>query len=1081
MRHNQLKLLRAVLLALAAGTIAGAATKPEVSLLLDTSAGSPARIAMGKLRSALQEKRVSLEEIQRLEAARGETIIVAGLSKGSGAAAAYAKTLGLTLPSEPETVFIHRADWKGHKLILLSSGDNLGLAYALYDVVDRVGWTAAGTDPFSEVRDASEKPAVRDRAVSTYTMQQAYFESRLFNEAYWAKYFDNLVRNRFNNFYLLFGYESTGYLAPPYAWFFDLPEFPEVKAAGVTRQQQEHYLRALNRVIEMAHERGLYFTLGIWDHIYDGVSSYYTEGVWNHLPEVNGRRPRWPVEGLNEKNLVPYTQAALRHFLQVVPNLDGIQFRMHGESGLSKAGLRNFWEPIFRIMAQEHPKIRFDARAKEFPIDLINLALDMHVRLRLVTKYSAEQAGMPFHPTHLDRATQFGTRHGYADLLTYPQRYKMLWRLWTSGTMRVLLWGDPDYARRFAESSHLYDGDGFEVAEPLATKMASQPHDQAPFDLLKPQYRYYDQEFERYWAFFQAFGRLGYDPATNPEVWDKEFERHYGKLAGPPVERALHRASWILPKIVEYSLPASKFPTTRGWPERQRWEDLPGYAKANPIDTQVYASIQEEASNLLSGEETAKIRPEQTSQWFADTAKEVLADAAAAQPAAGAPRNKELDSTLVDLRILAHLAEYHSRRIYAGIHYSLFQQSHDVSELDAAIAWEQRAIQAWESLVESAGNIYADDMMLGLRETPATNRPGADLSGTWRDELPKLRSGLEKLQQEKTKFHLDCRQVVGRYDFGRGTLPAGYQRLPHRKDVSIVMPNGYYELAFTVRDDSAKPKDYGPMWIEANGEDHTDTFSVNAGASVERKLETAVRDGKLNLMFANPSEGSWTVSRMVVTRVEPRIAHVPVRVIHPGEDLVLKATVAADGDLQSVRAYFGDTAHGFTARDLEHVGTAQYRLTIPAAECTAGTHYFLEAVDSKGRRATYPHEGREQPVTVEMQSDTTPPSLTSTPVETARPEQPLRIVAQVQDPSGVRWVRLRYRSVNQYQDYRTLQMLPSGKAGQYQAEIPGEQIPARWDFQYFFEVMDNQGNGKIYPDADKETPYVVVKLDRSAK
>ena len=83
--------------------------------------------------------------------------------------------------------------------------------------------------------------------------------------------------------------------------------------------------------------------------------------------------------------------------------------------------------------------------------------------------------------------------------------------------------GDPDYARRFAASTRLYDGDGFEVNEPLATKMEAQPHDARPFDLLKPPYRYDDYEFERYWHFFQVFGRLGYNPDTPPEVWQREF------------------------------------------------------------------------------------------------------------------------------------------------------------------------------------------------------------------------------------------------------------------------------------------------------------------------------------------------------------------------------------------------------------------------------------------------------------------------------------------------------------------------------------------------------------------------------
>ena len=44
--------------------------------------------------------------------------------------------------------------------------------------------------------------------------------------------------------------------------------------------------------------------------------------------------------------------------------------------------------------------------------------------------------------------------------------------------------------------------------------------------------------------------------------------------------------------------------------------------------------------------------------------------------------------------------------------------------------------------------------------------------------------------------------------------------------------------------------------------------------------------------------------------------------------------------------------------------------------------------------------------------------------------------------------------------------------------IPGEDIAAKWELQYFFEVMDTNGNSKIYPDLEKERPYIVVKLQR---
>ena len=100
------------------------------------------------------------------------------------------------------------------------------------------------------------------------------------------------------------------------------------------------------------------------------------------------------------------------------------------------------------------------------------------------------------------------------------------------------------------------------------------------------------------------------------------------------------------------------------------------------------------------------------------------------------------------------------------------------------------------------------------------------------------------------------------------------------------------------------------------------------------------------------------------------------------------------------------------------------------------------------------------------------------PVTTAPAGKPLTITAEVRDASGVKWVRLRYRSVNQHQDYRTCRCCPPGKKDQYQAVIPAEDVPPTWDLMYFIEVMDKAGNGRIYPDLNRETPYIVVRLQR---
>jgi hypothetical protein len=484
-----------------------------------------------------------------------------------------------------------------------------------------------------------------------------------------------------------------------------------------------------------------------------------------------------------------------------------------------------------------------------------------------------EQMGLPFHPTHINRQNQFDRRHSYADLLRYPQRYKMHWRLWNGGTARVLLWGDPEYVRRFAESTRLYDGDGFEVNEPLCTKMEAQPHDAKPFDLLTPAHRYYDYEFERYWHFFQVFGRVGYNTNAPAEIWEREFERRFGREAAPFVEKGLHQASWVLPRIVASCYPYDAFPMTRGWAEKQRLGDLPAYAKAEGSDIQQFASFDEEARLLIEGEDTAKLRPSENSRWFAHTARDINAQVAQAEQHIGSHRSKESDSTLTDLKILANLALFHSRRIPAAVNYRLFVRTKDARALEDAITQERSAVEAWRQLVAAAGDFYVEDLMMGVR--------GASLCGHWKDELAALESGLTALEGQRREL----------------------------KTASASKPAPRYQVA-------------------------TDT-----------------RDGAI-------------IS----------IAHQPV---------------------------------------------------------------------------------------------------TSAPVG-----NPVIITAKVSAPSDVKWVRLRYRSVNQHQDYLTAPMLPTGEKDQYRAVIPAEDIPPTWDLVYYVEAMDNTGNGKMYPDLNKETPYIVVKLQR---
>lgn len=844
---------------------------PEVSIISNPTPATSVVYGIKRITDALQIKNISYERVYSLKEARGKSIILTGLAYETGAAADMLSSGKHTVPKVPEALTIWKTDWNKKPVWLISGFDDRGTMYGLLEVANRISWSDNRNAPMNEVKEITEQPDVTDRAVSIYTMNRAYWESRFYDEAYWEAYLDMLAKNRFNSLVVIFGYENGGFLAPCYPYFFNVNGYENVNMVGITKEQQQRNLTALNRLIKMTHDHGMRFTVGIWDHIYRG-------GVQGGGIPGTKDSPDKPVPGLvwglTGDNLTVYTKAALTKFVKEVPGLDAIQFRMHDESGLKNGEQESFWSDVFKMMKETAPNLRLDLRAKELKESIIQSAISEGVTFRITTKHWMEQMGMPYHPTRIN-PEKSPRRHSYSDLLRYPKQYKMHWRLWNGGTSRILLWGDPEFARRFAACTHLYDGDGYEVNEPLATKMEAQPHDAIPFNLLNSQYRYYTWEFERYWHFFQVFGRMGYNPNTSPDIWDKEFEARFGKQAGPLIEKALHKASWILPRIITSNYPYSSFPMTRGWAEKQRLGNLPSFAKAEGSDLMQFASFDEEAKILLEGGETAKMLPSANSVWFAQISADINKLITEAEQATGnTNKSKEFISTITDLKILSNLALYHSRRIPAAVSYRLFERTQDTAALEAAITYERKAMEAWRQMVTAAGDVYTNDLMMGVRV--------ADLCGHWKDELDSLQTGLASLELKKQQYK----------------------------------PQGTVKKA--------------PLY----------------------------KDG-------------------------PEI----------NQNQVLQIT----------------------------------------------------------------HE----------------------PVISAPAGKPINIAVKVSAPSGIKWVRLQYRNVNQEQEYHMLPMLPSGEKDRYQVIVPSEQINPKWDFMYLIEIMDNKGNGSIYPDLNKETPYIVVKLNRT--
>lgn len=715
------------------------AASPQISIVTDREMGPVALYGLGKLTETLQAVNISFERVNSLAAASGRELLIIGLSEGSGPAAALLKAGNRTVPAVSQALTVWNTRWGKKQAAVIAGYDDKGIMYGLLDVAQRIGWSD-GRKPLKFIEDVVSEPYVRERGIAMYTMHRRYWESRFYDEKFWAGYFDMMARDRLNMLEILFGYENGGFMAPCYPYFFDVEGFPEVKMEDITPERQKHNVDAMHRLIAMAHERGIGVRLGVWDHIYRGEVQAGGNPAFEYDPDHS---LPWQVTGIETTgNLIPYTKAAFAKFLKTFPELDAILFKTNNESGLKTEELHDFSVSFFETVAQTAPDMQIDIHSKGLTDTLINTASSLGIKFRILPKFWMEQLGLPFSPTHVNREDQKNRRHGYADMLRYPQKYHMLWKLWNGGTNRTFLWGDPEYVRRFADATRLYNSSAYEVYEPMATKMESQFHDVKPFDLLKPQYQYYDQEYERYWYFFRVWGRVGYDPNTSADVWNKEFEKRLGAEAAPVIQAALNEASWVLPRIVASCYPYSFFPTTNAWPEKQRLGDLPLYAKAEGSDIQQFAGFDQEAQVLLGTFETGKTLPSTTSLWLQKLSESIDKKVAEAEKKIKAKDNKEFNSTIVDLKMLSRLALYHSRRVPAAVSYCLFLRTQDAAALDAAIAHEQNATEAWRELVAAAGDVYADNILIGH----------VPLSGHWRDELVALEQGLEKLKQQRAGF-----------------------------------------------------------------------------------------------------------------------------------------------------------------------------------------------------------------------------------------------------------------------------------------------------------------------------------------
>lgn len=719
---------------------ATAAAAGEVQLFVATPLPKAAQVALEELREAVASHGVVVRDAAAPPKPETAAILV-GTSRGTET---FDRLLGdakIEVPDLPESSAVAWIEGRRQTLVIAGS-DERGLTYALRDAargITLAPHAPTGGDWTKGVTPAVESPFLRVRNVSLHLFNADCEREWFFSEEFWRFYFARLSLSRFNRCTLTFC-DQTNYLCPPYAYLVAMPEYPQVRMEDCTPEQREANLAMLRRITELADEYAIDFDLGIW--MQAPVSKWAAPVKVSGLPE-----------GLA---LADYCALGLRRIYEGCPSLDGIQLRMNAEAGVSEEQQTAFYKPLFQALAATGRPLRVELRYKGLQQATIDAAVAAGLDVTVSTKFWAEHFGLPYHPTVVD-SHYAQDRYSFGTLLKRPRNYRVTYQLWTVGSQRVTLWGDPEYAARFAKSCTLGGGEGFEVFAPLTNKGYGNAPGAWPV-IKNPEYRVGRWEQERYWIFYLCFGRLGYNPATNPETWKREFRHRFGEAA-EQVEEAYKAASQVLPLITAALLPSAS--EWSWWPELDTGGNLAEYARIQTSDPSQFAAVRQwektpdwrwedwdqvpgflENLAMRSYGRTTPLMTAHQLKLLEQSIRNSISEWAETSPDSHAERR----ITEVDLQLLGGLACFHAEKLEAAVHQAFYEAGQNKHQLHASFAHLSRAHRKWKDIVESTDGVYHDRLVFGVSPENTRNKFGHHHSGHWRDRLPEIEAEVQRLQ-----------------------------------------------------------------------------------------------------------------------------------------------------------------------------------------------------------------------------------------------------------------------------------------------------------------------------------------------
>jgi hypothetical protein len=748
------------------------------------AAAAPVRWAAGELQRALEESKVTVSRRETVaQAGTGELCIVAKRVAGA-----------------PESLTLSRSG----SVLTAGCSDARGLVYALLELADRVRLSADPIAALAVPQPISEAPFNPVRSISRMFVSDVEDKPWFNDREMWPRYLTMLATQRFNRFSLALsiGYDflrevTDAYFLFPYPFLLSVPGY-NVRATNLPDAERDHNLEMLKFISEQTVARGLDFQLGLWMHGYQWIASPKA----NHV-----------IEGLTPETHGPYCRAALTALLKACPAISGVTFRIHGESGVAE-GSYSFWKTVFEGVRNCGRKVAIDMHSKGIDQNMIDVGLATGMPVTVSPKFWAEHTGMPYHqadireleiPKHaatglmaLSTGSRSFTRYGVADLLREDRRYDVVHRIWP-GTQRMLLWGDPEWTAAYSRAFTFCGSKGVEIFEPLSFKGrrgSGIPGGRCGYADARLKTRW---DWEKFLYTYRVWGRLLYNPETEPAVWQRWVRNEFGGAARG-AEVALRHSSRILPIVTTAHLPSAA--NNNYWPEmysnqpivdagKNRYSDTPApkvFGNVSPLDPQLFARINDFADELLKGERSGKYSPIEVAQWLEDQAGSANALLKIGATAAGAKPSPAFHRLATDVSIEIGLGGFFATKFRSAVLYRIHERTGDRAALEEALRAYRAARAIWVRIAEETEGVYVADLTVG--ELPW-------LRGHWADRLPAIDDDIADMEKrlESARPSDDPRVAAAiREALGKPQRPAG--GIAHAP-AERFQPNQPLELTFT--------------------------------------------------------------------------------------------------------------------------------------------------------------------------------------------------------------------------------------------------------------------------------------------